>query len=112
MPVCPPATPASPPAAAPAPPPPFERPYGSVWNMSHVMWLAGGSGLPTVIARTEAAMPAEGCQQRVIATAPGHAAGPGAARTGRGRLPAGQGGNRPPSSHPAAHAAKPGTTGW
>ena len=63
LPGSPPAIPASPPAAAPpqaAPPSPSARPARSGWDMSQMMWLAGGSGLPAVIARSEVEMPAEG----------------------------------------------------
>ena len=63
LPASPPATPTSPPAAAaPAAPHASEsgRPSRSDWDMSQMMWLAGGSGLPAVIARSEAAMPGEG----------------------------------------------------
>ena len=60
----PPATPTSPPAAAappgragPASPP--GRPSGSGWDMRQMMWLAGGSGLHSVITRADAAMPTD-----------------------------------------------------
>ena len=44
-----------PPAAAPAAVPP-----PSAWDVRQMMWLAGGSGLSAVVARHDAAMPAEG----------------------------------------------------
>jgi hypothetical protein len=62
----PPATPASPPAQAAAAPPgragpasPPGRPSGSGWDMPQMMWLAGGAGLHSVIARSDAAMPTD-----------------------------------------------------
>ncbi len=52
------AAPTSPSAAAdPGPASPPERPSRSCWDMSQMMWLAGGSGLQSVIARSDAAMP-------------------------------------------------------
>jgi hypothetical protein len=62
LPPGPPAAPTSPPAAAdsdPGPAAPPERSSRSGWDMSQMMWLAGGSGLQSVIARSDAAMPTE-----------------------------------------------------
>jgi hypothetical protein len=56
----PPAAPTSPPGAAdPGPASPPERPSRSGWDMSQMLWLAGGSGLQSVIARSDATMPTE-----------------------------------------------------
>ena len=56
----PPATPTSPPAAAaPGPASPPGRPSRSGWDMRQMMWLAGGSGLQSVITRSDAAMPTD-----------------------------------------------------
>ena len=54
-------SPTSLPATAPAAaPPPYVSPSQSAWDMRQYMWLTGGSGLPAVLARSDAAMPAEG----------------------------------------------------
>ena len=54
--------PTSPPAAAAAPDPPPSVTVSSsqsTWDMRKMMGLAGGSGLPAVMSRSDAAVPAE-----------------------------------------------------
>ena len=61
LPASPSESPMSLPAAAPAAaPPPSVSPSQSAWDMRQMMWLACGSWLPAVLARSDAAMPAEG----------------------------------------------------